>query len=77
MTDIQVTDNGPGFDIRVNDHGRSKNGLSIIRQTTAIINHENLGAKKIKFAISNLEDSNGNVCGCISTLKIPRTIKFK
>ncbi len=46
MTDIQVTDNGPGFDIRVNDNGRSKNGLSIIRHTTAIINHENIGAKK-------------------------------
>lgn len=76
MTDIQVTDNGPGFDIRVNDNGRSKNGLSIIRHTTAIINHENICAKKIKFAICNLEDGSGNVCGCMSTLKIPRTIKF-
>lgn len=73
---IDVTDNGPGFDIRHHDYGRTKNGLSIIRQTISIVNQENRGGEKMHFCIQNMEDANGNVCGCKASLKIPQTIKF-
>ena len=75
-TYIDVTDNGPGFDIRHHDYGRTKNGLSIIRQTISIVNMENRGGEKMHFSIQNIEDANGNVCGCKASLKIPKTIKF-
>lgn len=75
-TTIKIIDNGPGFDIRKNSNTRSKNGLNIIRQTISIINYENYGMSKIQFKIKNIEDENGHVIGCNSTLIIPNAIKF-
>lgn len=76
MTCIMVIDNGPGFDIRRADNRRTKNGLNIIRQTISVVNQENHGTAKMQFCINNIEDCNGNICGCKATLRIPRNIKF-
>lgn len=68
QTVITVSDNGPGFDIRQYNSERSKTGLSIIRNTLAVINQNNSKAK-IKFSIHN--DN-----GCQATLTIPKNIKL-
>lgn len=75
-TNISVTDNGPGFDIRQCSNTSAKNGLYIIRQTIAVINQENIGSEKISFAINNVEDADGHIRGCKSLLRIPRNIKL-
>jgi hypothetical protein len=63
-----VADNGPGFDIRQYNSDRSRTGLSIIRNTLAVINQNNSKAR-IKFSIHN--DN-----GCQATLTIPKNIKL-
>lgn len=74
---IDVTDNGPGFDIRRQGGSEStKTGLNIIRQTIALINAENKSANKMRFTISNIEDENGKTIGCKSTIIIPKNIKL-
>jgi tetratricopeptide (TPR) repeat protein len=68
QTIITVADNGPGFDIRQYNSDRSRTGLSIIRNTLAVINQNNSKAR-IKFSIHN--DN-----GCQATLTIPKNIKL-
>lgn len=73
---VSITDNGPGFDIRDNEGQTSKNGLNIIRQTLAIINHENKGKCKMRFFITNIEDADGHIAGCRASYEIPKQIRF-
>ncbi len=75
-TDIDVTDNGNGFDIRSMEEKSVKNGLHIIRQTIAIINQNNKPESHIRHAITNITDESGNITGCRSSLHIPRTTKM-
>ena len=70
-TYVSVCDNGPGFDIR--STGKKRTGLSIISQTIAIINERN--KSKMKFSLHNVQDKNGKVVGCMSTIVIPDKIK--
>ena len=71
-TIISVADNGPGFNARrVLKKGT---GLGIISQTIAVCNEHN--KHKMRFDIRNRQDENGNVCGCVATLKVPDNITF-
>ena len=71
-TAISVADNGPGFNARrVLKKGT---GLGIISQTIAVSNERN--KHKMRFDIRNRQDENGNVCGCVATLKVPDNITF-
>ncbi len=76
QTVVNVTDNGPGIDIRQTNGRPGRNGLHIIRQTMAITNHENRGSAKMRFSIRNNTDEQGNITGCMATLTIPRNIRF-
>ena len=72
LTTISVEDNGPGFNAR--RALKKGTGLGIISQTIAVTNEHN--KQKMRFEISNREDSNGQVIGCKATLKIPDCITF-
>ena len=71
-TVIRVTDNGPGFNARRDL--KKGTGLGIISQTIAVTNERN--KQKMRFEISNREDSNNQIIGCKATLKIPDCITF-
>ena len=69
-TDITVTDNGCGFDIRsVNGQG-TRTGLDIIRHTMRVVNRR-IGRNEMTFGLRNVKDAMGNVTGCESKLHIP------
>ncbi len=73
-TDIFVTDNGRGFDIREVGADGTRNGLDIIRHTIRIIN----GKKKnnlMELSISNIHDGDGTMAGCEARLHIPAGIR--
>lgn len=73
-TDIFVTDNGHGFDIREAGTGGTRTGLDIIRHTIRIIN----GKKKnnlMELSISNIPGSDGMTAGCEARLHIPDGIR--
>ena len=72
LTTISVEDNRPGFNAR--RALKKGTGLGIISQTIAVTNEHN--KQKMRFEISNREDSNGQVIGCKATLKIPDCITF-
>lgn len=72
LTTISVEDNGPGFNAR--RALKKGTGLGIISQTIAVTNEHN--KQKMRFEISNREDSNGQIIGCKATLKIPDCITF-
>lgn len=65
---INVSDNGPGFDIRRCDSERTRTGLNIIRSTVNIVNQEN---KKGKMHFNIVNDN-----GCHATLTIAKDIKY-
>lgn len=69
-TDITVTDNGDGFDIRAVSAGSTRTGLDIIRHTIRIIN-ERLKHEEMELAICNRKDAEGNIMGCEARLHIP------
>ncbi len=68
---IDVIDNGPGFDIRYEESTIGKTGLNIIKQTIAILNHNNDG-QKLSFNIANITTESGKIQGCKSSLSIPQ-----
>ena len=70
-TVISVTDNGPGFNAQAI---KKKTGLGIISQTIAVTNEHN--KNKMRFNIRNITDSNGNILGCMSELKVPDNVEF-
>lgn len=72
LTIISVEDNGPGFNAR--RALKKGTGLGIISQTIAVTNERN--KQKMRFEISNREDSNNQIIGCKATLKIPDCITF-
>lgn len=72
LTIISVEDNGPGFNAR--RALKKGTGLDIISQTIAVTNERN--KQKMRFEISNREDSNNQIIGCKATLKIPDCITF-
>lgn len=72
LTIISVEDNGPGFNAR--RALKKGTGLGIISQTIAVTNERN--KQKMRFEISNREDSNNHIIGCKATLKIPDCITF-
>ena len=72
LTIISVEDNGPGFNAR--RALKKGTGLGIISQTIAVTNECN--KQKMRFEISNREDSNNQIIGCKATLKIPDCITF-
>lgn len=72
LTIISVEDNGPGFNAR--RALKKGTGLGIISQTIAVTNERN--KQKMRFEISNREDSNSQIIGCKATLKIPDCITF-
>ena len=72
LTIISVEDNGPGFNAR--RALKKGTGLGIISQTVAVTNERN--KQKMRFEISNREDSNNQIIGCKATLKIPDCITF-
>lgn len=69
-TDIVVTDNGDGFDIRSMTGNGTKTGLDIIRHTIRIIN-ERMKHDELTFGIHNRKDGSGSVTGCETRLHIP------
>lgn len=69
-TDIAVTDNGTGFDIRKVQGTRSRNGLSIIRHTIQIFNERSKNGR-IRFTISNMTDDSGHISGCRAAIRLP------
>ncbi|MDY5656352.1 MAG: histidine kinase [Prevotella sp.] len=75
-TDIRVTDNGPGFDIRHVEGRRVKTGLNVMRQTIALINQKNRTADRMRFAIHNLEKDDGSIAGCEAIIHIPHGIRY-
>lgn len=75
-TDIRVTDNGPGFDIRHVEGRRVKTGLNVMRQTIALINQKNRAADRMRFAIHNLEKDDGSIAGCEAIIHIPHGIRY-
>ena len=75
-TEIDVIDNGPGFDIRRSEGRSTGVGLNVIRRTLAIINQQNKKSNKMIFNIKNIESEDGTIMGCKSSLRIPKTIKF-
>lgn len=70
-TDITVSDNGEGFDIRHVERNGTKSGLDIIRHTIRIINERQKGKGRITFDIRNRKDAEGHITGCESTLHVP------
>lgn len=72
LTIISVEDNGPGFNAR--RALKKGTGLGIISQTIAVTNERN--KQKMRFEISNREDSNNQIIGCKATLKIADCITF-
>lgn len=72
MTVIRVSDNGPGFNARRTL--KKGTGLGIISQTIAVVNERNKG--KMRFEMRNSEDGEGNVTGCVATLRVPDNVKF-
>lgn len=69
-TDITVTDNGCGFDIRSLSQGNTRTGLDIIRHTIRIVNMK-IKPDEMTFDIRNRKDKEGNILGCESKLHIP------
>lgn len=72
-TDITVSDNGTGFDIRHVTQNGTRSGLDIIRHTIRIINQRQKGKDLMAFDIRNRKDSEGRVTGCDAQLHIPST----
>lgn len=70
-TDITVSDNGPGFDIRRVSNSSTRSGLDIIRHTIRIINKRQKGKGLMAFDIRNRKDAEGRITGCESLLHIP------
>ena len=76
-TVIEVTDNGRGFDIR-NQSSQFENsgtgtGLRVIQNTIDYYNHKK-HREEMFFSVNNVKDSDGNICGCRSTLTLPSLI---
>lgn len=69
-TDITVTDNGNGFDIRALNDNRTRTGLDIIRHTIRIIN-EKCHNGEMTFNIDNRKDANGGITGCVAMIHLP------
>ena len=72
-TIVAVSDNGAGF--RATALHKKRTGLGMISQTIAVINEYN--KQKIRFNIHNNENHDGNITGCVATLKIPKYINYK
>lgn len=70
---LAVKDNGPGFDARAMTMGTRK-GLSIIRQTLAVVNANN--HHKMTFDIHNVQGKDGENTGCVSLVFIPEGMKY-
>ena len=72
-TQVSVTDNGRGFDIRRPSQNRGTGtGLSVIRRTIALYNEHH--RQKIGFTIKNPTDAEGNIKGCCFTLILPAAL---
>ena len=72
-TQVSVTDNGRGFDIRRPSQNRGTGtGLSVIRRTIALYNEDH--RQKIGFTIKNPTDAEGNIKGCCFTLILPAAL---
>lgn len=69
-TDITVSDNGPGFDIRSASAGGTHTGLDIIRHTIRIIN-ERMKSGGMTFAIKNRDNGKDGTTGCEVRLHVP------
>lgn len=75
QTTISVADNGPGFDIRRRAKDSTRTGLSIIRNTMAVVNKNNKRNAQMHFDIGNRFDRQGGIAGCTATLVIPHDMK--
>ena len=73
---VTVADNGVGFDIRNIEEQNGGIGLTIIRNTIALINKNNKENHKMRFTIKNIETDNGNILGCTSKIFIPYQIEL-
>lgn len=77
-TIIEVTDNGRGFDIREQSpqyaNTGTGTGLRVIQNTIDYYNH-NKHKEEMFFDVNNVKNSDGNICGCCSTLTLPAMIK--
>ena len=71
-----VTDNGIGFDIRNVEELNGGIGLTIIRNTIALINKNNKETNRMRFSIKNIEADNGTILGCKSKIFIPYQIEL-
>lgn len=69
-TDIRVTDNGRGFDIRTVRSDGTRTGLDIMRHTIRILNGKRKN-NQMELSISNIHDDDGNTTGCEARLHIP------
>ncbi len=67
ITEVAVTDNGRGFDIR--QKNKQRIGLNIITQTLAVVNERN--RNKMTFALQNVKRDDGSVAGCRAQVCIP------
>ena len=76
-TVIEVTDNGRGFDIRNQssqfESSGTGTGLHVIQNTIDYYNHKK-HREEMFFSVNNVKDSDGNICGCRSTLTLPSLI---
>lgn len=70
---VNVTDNGPGFDIRRTNPNSTKTGLNVIRSSINIINSSK--KRKIRLDIRNMKDNGGQITGCKVSIHIPPGLK--
>lgn len=77
-TIIEVTDNGRGFDIREQSpqyaNTGTGTGLRVIQNTIDYYNHKR-HQEEMFFDVNNVKNTDGNICGCRSTLTLPAMIK--
>ena len=73
---VTVADNGIGFDIRKVAEQNEGIGLTIIRNTIALINKNNKENNKMRFSIKNIEADDGTTLGCKSKIFIPYQIEL-
>ena len=71
-------DNGRGFDIREQSpqyaNTGTGTGLRVIQNTIDYYNHKK-HQEEMFFKVNNVKNSDGNICGCRSTLTLPAMIK--
>jgi tetratricopeptide (TPR) repeat protein len=66
---IDVVDNGVGFDATTQSSNGTGTGLNVIRQTIIIMNSHS--KRKMRFNICNDTDEEGKIKGCRASLRIP------